>query len=120
MLSSALEEEAGLKLDDPASKSSRGPPELRTIRKNPWTVRFERREVQKVERIEEVHPQVEPGSLAEEADRVEADPLDETEIDVEVLRASEDVAPDPRRVIYIRRRIPPHGQIEVGCAADRE
>src|SRR5262249_4029069 len=111
---SLLEEEPGLKLDDPAGEGVRSPPELRTIGKDPRAVGFEGREVQKVERIEDVHPQVEPGSLAE-AYRLEADPLDEAEVDIEVLRTAEHVAPDPRWVVRVRRRIPVHGQVEV-CA----
>src|SRR5689334_19324069 len=94
-----LETETRLQLDDAARQPRGGAAEVDVVDVRARAEEAERREVQHVEGVEEIRPQLERRVLAERVEARQARALHQAQVNAAIVRPAEDVAPYPRRAI---------------------
>src|SRR5436305_7805079 len=100
-----LEAETRLQLDDAARQPGGGATEVDVVDIRARAEEPERREVQQVEGIEEIRPQLKRRVLAKRVEARQARALHEAQVNVAVVRPAKDVAPNAGRAIGRIRRI---------------
>jgi hypothetical protein len=109
----ALETDSGLKLDDSAGQARRGAPEIqRLIDLRARGAKLKGRQIQRVEKVEEVGSQFQIGRLAQAQGGRQPDVFREAQIRIAIVRSSKRIAADSRRSAL--------RNIEVGGGSERK
>ncbi len=107
-----LKPESCLKFDGASGICAIGFTEIRVVDENAGTVKAELRQIQIIEKVEEISFQLDCRRLARRAETGQTESFGDAHIDGEIIRSAKRVAPDARSVL-LKRRTEIVGQIAV-------